>query len=132
MKRMRVLLSIVVVAAIASLSACIFFPVLVDHTADGSLEAMAVGSRVVIELVGNPSTGYQWFRVEPESLDGSPIEIVEEGTFTQDDNGTCGAPGTYRYKYRAVSSGTITLRYEYKRSWEASVADTFSIVIWVQ
>ena len=132
MRKVRMLMFVGAVAVVGSLAACTFFPLTITQTADGSLEAMSVGGKLMIKLAGNPSTGFGWYRVSPESLDGTPLEIIEEASFEPGESEIVGAPGTCVFKYRAVEAGTVTLDFEYKRTWEESVSDTFSIVIWVR
>jgi predicted secreted protein len=132
MRKVRMLLLVGAVAVAGTLSACTFFPLVIDQTANGSLEATSVGGNLVIKLAGNPSVGYEWLRVAPGSLDDSPLEIVQEGRFKGGDGNICGAPGTFVFEYHAARAGTVTLRFEYRLAWETTAVDTFTVVIWVR
>jgi len=113
-------------------SGCSLFPLAIDESADGTLQTVRVGDAFRIELPGNISTGFQWIRVSPASLEGSPLEAIEEGEFRQDDAHVCGGPGTFRFRYRAVAAGTVELRFWYAMPWELEPADAVSIIVWVK
>jgi len=114
------------------LTGCWMLPVSIDQADDGSVQAIEVGDVIRIELAGNISTGYQWIRVAPVSLVDTPLESIEEGTYEQDDPDVCGGPGTFTFAYRAVTSGTVELGYDYARPWEPDPIDSFSIIVWVK
>ena len=74
---------------------------------------------LAIALDSNASTGYAWEIVE----DGSPM--LEPAPVPASAAPAAppmpGAGGTSRWRYRAVQTGTTTLRLVYRRSWEQGV-----------
>jgi inhibitor of cysteine peptidase len=67
-----------------------------------------------VRLPSNPSTGYRWtFVVAPGDVlkpAGSPA--LERGNLV-------GAPGIEVWRFRPIGTGQQTLRFEYRRPWEA-------------
>jgi len=131
--RFRVLAALLALALSALfLFGCWFIPLSIDESADGSIQTIRIGDTIRIVLAGNASTGYQWIRVEPDSLVGTVLESIEEGTYEQDDAHVCGGPGTFTFRYEAVASGTIELVYAYAKPWEGDPVDTVSVIVWVE
>jgi len=90
----------------------------VEARADGETH-LRRGQILAIELDSNASTGYGWEIVE----DGSPVlepAPVPAGTAPAVPP-MPGAGGTSRWRYRAMQTGTTTLRLVYRRSWEKEV-----------
>jgi predicted secreted protein len=77
------------------------------------------GQLLAIELDSNASTGYAWEIVE----DGSPVlePAPVPASTAPAPPPMPGAGGTSRWRYRAVQTGTTTLRLVYRRSWEHGV-----------
>jgi predicted secreted protein len=123
-----------VVVLLCALSACALFPVRITDEDSGSIQAVSVGDVVRIRLSGNPTTGYAWTRVDPESLEGTPLEVLQEGDCwpSHDAAGPAGAPGWFVFNYRAAEEGTVTLTFAYQKSWEEEPIDTFTVTIWVR
>lgn len=67
----------------------------------------------VIELVGNPSTGYTW---EYEVSEENVIKLVSD-KFVSENKNLTGAPGTYKYEFKGLKPGSVTLTFKYYRSW---------------
>lgn len=133
MNRIRVLIALVLAGAlVGTLSGCWLASLLITPADDGTIETISIGDRMRIRLPGSTSTGYAWLRVIPESLEGSALEIIREAEYEPIDSSSLGAPGHFTFEYRAVQSGTITLGFVYRRSWEEEAIDTFSIVVWVK
>lgn len=133
MKR-RLLVALVILGALLLVSAgCLFTPIVITESDQGSLLAVNVGDSILVQLDGNPSTGFSWFRTHPSLLVDEPLEALEEGTCNVSDQcGPLGRPGTYEFRYRAIEAGTVTLAFSYQRPWEEEPADTFAVVIWVR
>ncbi len=90
---------------------------------------MGVGDTLIIELRGNPTTGYQW---QLDTADTRVLEPQGEPDYAVSSN-AMGAGGTYTFRFKAVASGQTTLRLVYKRPWEDSLSDeTFEAVIIVK
>jgi predicted secreted protein/endonuclease/exonuclease/phosphatase family metal-dependent hydrolase len=114
MRKQNRLISLVVLCALA-----IFGPSVVR--ADTSQDvSVAVGGEFTVDLASNPSTGYAW--VLAESLP-SWLEQVEK-TYTATNPGVIGGGGTDHWKFRATGAGSANLTFQYKRSWESTVAQT--------
>ncbi len=131
--RKRTSLTILAVLVALSLSSCSLFTTILDESDAGSLQSLRVGESLQIELAGNASTGYEWARVEPASLDGSPLQAFVEGEYRECPNpSVVGEQGTFIFQYRAAQPGTVVLRFEYRRPWEPDdVSDTYSVTVWV-
>jgi len=126
-------LLLVVLLAIG-LAGCRLFPVVVTDADAGSIHAVDVGDTVEVRLPGNASTGYEWIRTAPDPLDGHPLEIIEEGAYKVGTSGIhpVGEPGEFRFRYRAVDHGTMTLVFAYRRPWEPEPIEVLSFVVWVR
>lgn len=106
--------------------------VTVDEADFGSIQRLDVGNLLVIRLMGNATTGYEWVRSKPASLEGSPIEIVKEGDYQTLGRQMVGASGEFVFRYRAMRPGTVTLEFEYRRPWDPEdPIDTYSVTAWV-
>ena len=107
--------------------------VTVDEADFGSIQKLDVGDLLVIRLMGNATTGYEWARSKPASLEGSPIEIVKEGDYQTLEYQLVGASGEFVFRYRAMRLGTVTLEFEYRRPWDPEdPIDTYSVTAWVR
>ena len=133
-RRAAPLLAMAAVLAVA-LSGCWGGSVTVTVDDAGSIKTAQVGDRVIVRLVGNPSTGFTWTRVGPidEALAASPLEPVAEGEWEfPAGEDMPGASGICIFEYRVARAGTVALSYAYARSWEAEPVQTFSVVIWAR
>lgn len=98
--------------------------VVLTRSADQGAITVPRGSRIIVALPGNPSTGYQWTISETdESL------LKPGGSSFQPDRDLPGSGGEYRFAFTAVGPGPVRLRLIYKRAWETAVADTFEVTI---
>jgi inhibitor of cysteine peptidase len=97
---------------------------------DGQTISVRAGDAFIVKLAGNPTTGYSWQLADQDEnivkLDGDPEY--------KSDSVLVGSGGMYTYHFKAVSSGTVTLKFNYLRTWETDTApaQTFSIIIEVQ
>ncbi len=73
----------------------------------------------VIELNGNPTTGYTW---EYEIEDDDIIEVDEEILYLG-KNDVVGAPSKFKYTLHSLKAGNTKIKFEYKRPWEQKAAD---------
>ena len=126
--------SILWICLAALLGGCLSSSVVVSDVDDGAARVLAVGDRLVVRLVGNPSTGYLWSRVLPDDLADGPLEVIEEGGFTASESspGVVGAPGEFLFEYRAISSGLVNLGFAYERPWVGEAVDEWTVAIWVR
>ena len=75
--------------------------------------------KAVIELGGNPTTGYTWnYEIEDEAV----IEVDEEISYLG-KNGVVGAPSKFKYTIHSLKAGNTQIKFEYKRPWEQTAAD---------
>jgi inhibitor of cysteine peptidase len=90
----------------------------------GATTELARGELLLIELPGNPSTGYVW------AVDGDlpPQLAVEDGLpgtpaqASPSDRPVVGAPQMQWLYFRAVQRGSAELRLRWHRPWEADAA----------
>jgi inhibitor of cysteine peptidase len=107
--------------------------ILVKADQNEEMVEVQTGDMLVIELPGNPSTGYAW---EVENLDTMILEQVGEIEFnqTQSDEPIVGAGGTMIIRLKALTSGETAIKLIYHRSFEKSVdpLDTFFLNVVVK
>jgi inhibitor of cysteine peptidase len=89
-----------------------------------------VGDTLVVELEGNPTTGYTWEAVE---LDQAVLEQVGEPEYNAESD-LLGAPGVIILRFKAVGPGQTLLKLVYHRPWEQDVPpeETFEVMIAVK
>ena len=79
------------------------------------------GDQLTVTLSTNPTTGYSW-----SVLCTSPrlLQQCGESSFKQPRHrpGKVGVGGEQIWKFRALASGEMILRFSYARSWEHGVA----------
>jgi inhibitor of cysteine peptidase len=85
---------------------------------NGKSVIVKVGDQIVIELEGNPSTGYTW---EAKDLDNSLLEKVGETEFKSNDPGLVGAGGELTLTYKTLKTGKTSLNLVYHRPWEMDI-----------
>lgn len=87
----------------------------------------AGGKQNDLVLSSNPSTGYSWSYTESRK---GYLEIIEKYTANGEKN-LMGAPGTQTFSVKGVKKGTVTVTYEYLRSWEGTPVKTVTVVYYV-
>jgi len=106
----------------------------VDSSFSGNEIKMAIGDSVMVSLVSNPSTGFQWGLAEIS--DESVMEQVnQEFTLPEHDKPLPpGTPGEEIWTFEAIGSGTSTLSMEYSRPWDGGekAVETFVLTIIVE
>lgn len=85
---------------------------------NGKLVDLTAGNTLIIELPGNPTTGYMW---ETVSVNTSVLKQVESATKFKSDTNLIGAPGKVTLRFKAAGPGKTTLKLVYRRSWEKKV-----------
>jgi inhibitor of cysteine peptidase len=85
-----------------------------------------VGEAFVVELDGNPTTGYAWELAQ----DNERFRLVEKD-YAQPGTGVGGSTRE-RFQIEALKPGSTTLSFEYKRPWETEVLDKKSFSLRVQ
>ena len=121
---------VVLLAAVLFLSGCLGRLFILDEADDGGLKTIKVGDIVVVQLRGNPSGGYLWQLVD--TVKETVLQSVGEGEFVPDNPNVCGGDGVWKFRFRAVASGTTRLGFVYRRPWEEQASDSFSVIIYVK
>ena len=81
--------------------------------------AIFKSQKAVIELGGNPTTGYTWnYQIEDEAV----VKVDEEIRYLG-KNGVVGAPSKFTYTIHSLKAGNTKIKFEYKRPWEQTPAD---------
>jgi inhibitor of cysteine peptidase len=84
---------------------------------NGSSIALAVNNVFVVQLAGNPSTGYIW---EANNLDTAHFSQIGNYSFSAGSH-LAGASGLFTLTFKTLSSGKAVLRMIYHRSFEKGV-----------
>lgn len=89
-----------------------------------------VGDTLVVELEGNPTTGFTWEAVE---LDQAVLEQAGEPEYIAESD-LLGAPGVISLRFKATGPGQILLKLVYHRPWEQDIPpeETFEVTIAVK
>jgi inhibitor of cysteine peptidase len=120
----------VLLTAVLFLSGCLGRLFVLDEADDGSLKTIKVGDIVVVQLRGNPSGGYLWQLAD--TVKEAVLESLGEGEFVPDDPNVCGGSGAWKFRFRAIASGSTPLDFAYRRPWEEEIVSTFSAIIYVK
>ena len=98
---------------------------------NGQKITLFAGQQLVIQLDGNPSTGYIW---EAKDLDASMFKQVGDATFSSSNPNLVGSGGTLTLTFQVLKTGPATLTLVYHRPWETGVPPlrTFSITATVK
>lgn len=93
-------------------------PVAVRLTQDGGSQsvALAKGRTLVVAIAGNPSTGYEWEMTA--AVDGAVLRQEGRAEFVAGAPDLVGAPGEYRFTFKAIGLGSATVGLKYVRPWE--------------
>ncbi len=97
---------------------------------NGGQVALEVGQTLVLSLESNPTTGYGWQIAE---LDEALLKETDH-QYKADWPVLIGSGGKEVWRFQAQSSGSTTLRLEYRRPWEKDVEpiQTFSVQVVVR
>ncbi|MDV0440953.1 protease inhibitor I42 family protein [Methanorbis furvi] len=82
-----------------------------------------VNEVVKIIVPGNPTTGYVWNAAAADGLKILKSEYLPD----EHEEGMTGVGGTYVWYVTAENAGTYTFGAEYKRSWETTAAEQFTV-----
>ena len=89
-----------------------------DPHQTGSLE-VGIGEEFTVNLCSNASTGFQWIDVveisDPDIVEQVSHEYIEP---SEKDDPPPGTAGSQLWKFKALTSGTSTISFEYSRDWE--------------
>jgi inhibitor of cysteine peptidase len=81
----------------------------------GNIE-VKTGESFMIKLESNPTTGYSWSLVKPESDIIKKIDDVYKPTKTAGN--IVGSGGTEEWTFKAIAKGQTKLVFQYIRPWE--------------
>lgn len=105
----------------------------VTVTADnnGQTVKAAVGSRLVLGLPSNLTTGFDW---KITAIDPAILKQVGESTYKQDPSapGKVGVGGTRIWTFDVKAAGSTTLTLEYRQGWMPAsepAGKTFTITV---
>ena len=87
------------------------------------------GDKLIVELEGNPTTGFSWTMADLES---DVLKAEGEPEFSADP-GMVGGSGTFTFTFAAARSGTMLLKLLYHQAWdkETPPAKTFDVTVTV-
>ncbi len=111
----------VILAAGVFLFSCASKPVNLTEQDNGKEITVKTGTKIVISLPSNPTTGFDWYIEElPENL-----EPVGAKTYvnSETDKNVVGAGGITKFTFKAVKNGEGTLVLIYKRNWEGVTSE---------
>ena len=75
-----------------------------------------VGETQVLELSGNPTTGYTWLLAEPLPPN-YPVSVEIDYTSTPTKRPLTGRGGIFKVKYTGLTPGSATVKLIYARPW---------------
>jgi predicted secreted protein len=102
----------------------------VNEANDGGQVELEQGKLLVFTLESNPSTGFRWELLENNDSILKQFGQTEFKPAETSDPPMVGASGWEIFRFKAISSGQMTLELVYHRSWEdAEPLRTFSIQV---
>ncbi|MGA1863964.1 MAG: protease inhibitor I42 family protein [bacterium] len=103
---------------------------MLDSTDNGDDFTVDKGDTISIILSSNSSTGYIWML----DADEPDTDIVSKTSsqYFQGYTGMVGASGSEQWIFEAEDEGTTNIILYYRRTWEATVAETFEVEITVE
>jgi predicted secreted protein len=78
---------------------------------------LKVGETQVLELQGNPTTGFRWMLAEALPAD-SPVSVEIAYESAASRKPLCGRGGVFKVSYTGVKPGETTVVLIYARPWE--------------
>ena len=99
----------------------------VNAPADGKVIEVGVGDVLVVELAGNPTTGYNWYVTD---VDASILQMQGEPEFAADSS-AIGSGGVLALSFKAQAAGETTLSLAYQRAWEVGIPPLATLTLQV-
>lgn len=127
--KQRVLIPLILLSAISLLVGCSPLTIITSDN-NGSTVLLEASGILIVQLQGNPSTGYAW-QIK-DTLRPRVLKSLGQPKLDCDETEVAGTPCSVEFQFRAVSPGTTPLELVYKRSWEDEPIDTFSVIVSVQ
>ncbi|MCX6092330.1 MAG: protease inhibitor I42 family protein [Candidatus Bipolaricaulota bacterium] len=81
----------------------------------GAQVALRTGDRLMVQLAGNPTTGYSW--TNTLIYEYAVVRETEEAEYRSDST-LIGAGGLFVFRYQAVDAGMQDFLFGYARPWE--------------
>ena len=98
----------------------------IDETQNGQTVSLASGDSLVIELAGNPTTGYEWAVAQADD----DLLRLADSSYTPDSPGLAGSGGLYLFRFEALRPGSAPLLLAYRRPWEPNApARSFALTV---
>jgi len=91
-------------------------------------KSLRVGTSWVVEMQGNPSTGYEW-RLDQAGSENASIVKVEDLGYGEGKGKLLGAPASQRFRLTGLSAGFAKLHFEYVQPWVGKSAKTEDISV---
>jgi len=85
-----------------------------DETDNATTQTVRVMDKVVVQLSGNPTTGYKWANYY---LEGNSLLQDGEPDFEKDGDVHHGKGGVFNFYYRGYESGMSVIRLVYAQHW---------------
>jgi inhibitor of cysteine peptidase len=103
----------------------------VGKAENGKRLQVPVGQYVLVRLLGNPTTGYQWQTAGVTGRSLQSLAADPQYVPAPSKPGMVGSGGTYNFKFHAERPGTTTIKLVYVRPWEKNrpAVDTFMCTI---
>ena len=99
-------------------------PSILEMDDSGSTLELEVGDTFVVNLHGNPSTGFAWLI---EDYNETMVFMTDEG-YTENSSSRVGAGGEFTFEFEATRAGETDIELRYRRSWEDKPAErTFTL-----
>jgi len=99
----------------------------VTMPSDRQVIELGVGEELVIELTGNPTTGYNWYVT---GVDETVLQVQGEPAFTADSS-ALGSGGMLALSFKALAAGETMLSMAYQRAWEVGIAPLETLTLQV-
>jgi inhibitor of cysteine peptidase len=94
---------------------------------DGRTITLRTRDTLIIELEGNPTTGFSW---EVGTVDEAVLAPQGEPSYTATETALVGSGGVFAFTFKAARRGQTALQLVYHRSWEeAAPAETFDLTV---
>ena len=94
---------------------------------------VSVGASAILELDGNPSTGYTWVLDEGASANADLVTVADQGysaaAAEPGKRPLLGAPKKQKFEVTGVAAGEVKLVFNYVRSGDAAPAKTAEYVV---
>ena len=119
MKRLALALAALVVLSCLAFAGCGNVETTINFS-DDYTSISAKDKTLTLDLIGNPSTGYEWTceTTDESILKESAHETKETAKADDASEQMVGLPVTEHYTFDAAHDGVTTLTAKYARSWE--------------